>query len=205
MPIAKGEPWGELGRLPDDGVIFETDAMASRAVEYARAKGLAYPVIGLTEGDLWRTLGAPAGGAGRLRSGPATQVTVDVGWVRLDDEVLEHAFVAHCILRTRAWANVLAVMNAEWLGEWDVAPRSHPGDGWLDITESTLSWPERRKVRDRLPTGTHLPHPELIVSRVRKAEFVFDRPRRMYVDGAPFPRVRSVKFRLESASLTVLV
>lgn len=205
MPVAKGEPWGESARLPADAPIFNMDHSAARAVEFCRAKGLERPTIGLTGGDLWRTLGAPAGDADRLRAGPATRVTVDVGWVSIDGSELEHAFVAHCIARTRGWGLVLAVMNAEWLDEWDVAPKSHPGDGWLDVTEAELSWAERNKVRDRLPTGTHLPHPGLMTSRVTETEFELMKPRRLYLDGSVFPKVRHLKVRLEPASLTVVV
>ena len=205
MPIAKGQDWGSTGRLPDGAPVLATDAELSRAVEYAAAKGLARPVFGLTGGDLWRTLGAPPGGERRLREGTATQVTVDVGWARLDDGDLEHAFAAHCIARRRLWSEAVVVMNAEWLDEWDVAPKSHPGDGWLDVTEASLSWPERQKVRDRLPTGTHLPHPALKTSRVREREFEFDGPLRLYIDRLPFPRVRRLEVRVEPASLTVLV
>lgn len=140
-----------------------------------------------------------------MRGGPATEVTVDVGWLRFDDHDLEHAFVAHCIARTRMWSQVVAVMNAEWLDDWDVAPKSHPGDGWLDVTEARLSWPERQKVRDRLPTGTHLPHPDLKTSRVREAEFEFEPPRPLYLDRVPFSRVSRLEVRVEPASLTVVV
>jgi len=205
MPIAKGQDWGEPGVLPSDSPVLITDAEASRAVEFARGKRMPRPVCGITGGDLWKTLGAPLGGTDRLRQGPATRVVIDVGWVRIDEGEIEHAFVAHCIARTRFWGETVAVMNAEWLGEWDVAPKSHPGDGWLDVTETTLSWPERRKVRDRLPTGTHLPHPDLATSRVRSANFEFERPRHLYVDGAPFFRAKRLEVRLEPASLTVLV
>ena len=205
MPVAKGEPWGEVSHLPPDAPVVDSDHALSRAIEFARAKGRPRPVFGLTGGDLWRTLGAPIGGAERLARGPVTRVTVDVGWITIDDGELEHAFVAHCIARTPLWGHAVAVMNAEWLNGWDMAPRSHPGDGWLDVTEADLGWGEFRKVRRRLPTGTHLPHPDIATSRVRKADFDFPAPRRLYVDGAPFHKVRRLKVRLEPASLTVAV
>jgi hypothetical protein len=205
MPIAKGQDWGEPGILPPGAPIFDGDAQLSRAIQFAEAQGLERPVCGLTGGDLWQTLGAPPGGRERLRDGIATQVVVDVGWAMFDESDQEHAFVAHCVARTRLWGIVLAAMNAEWINQWDVAPKSHPGDGWLDVSDAKLSWGERRKIRRRLPTGTHLPHPDVTTSRVRQAEFEFDRSRRVYLDGAPFPPVRLLKFRLEPASLTVLV
>lgn len=205
MPVAKGEPWGEVGRLPADAPVVETDHALSRAVEFARATGRPRPVFGLTGGDLWRTLGAPIGGATRLAQGTGTRVTVDVGWLTMDDGELEHAFVAHCVARTRFWGHSVAIMNAEWFGAWDLAPKGHPGDGWLDVTEAELRWGELHKVKRRLPTGTHLPHPDITTSRVREAEFDFPAPRRLYVDSSPFHKVRRLKVRIEPASLTVVV
>ena len=205
MPVAKGEPWGESGTLPDDGVVYAKDCDAARAVQYTRARGLERPQMGLTGGDLWRTLGAPLGGIERLRNGPATRVTVDVGWVTIDGAEMEHCFVAHCVARTPMWSQVLAVMNAQWLGEWDVAPKGHPGDGWLEVTEAALGWADRRKVRERIHTGTHLPHPSIRTTRIRESEFEFGRPLRLYLDGSAFPKVRRLKVRIEPASLTVLV
>ena len=205
MPVGKGEPWGDVSRLPSDAPVVDSDHALSRLVEYAQAKDLPRPVVGLTGGDLWRTLGAPIGGTDRLIQGPAARATVDVGWIVIDEGELEHAFVAHCVARTPFWGHSVAVMNAEWLGKWDMAPRSHPGDGWLDVMEAHLDWAELRKVRRRLPTGTHLPHPEIATSRVRATEFEFPAPRHLYVDGSPFHKVRHLKVRLEPASLTVVV
>ena len=39
--------------------------------------------------------------------------------------------------RAGAWwrGRVVAAMNAEFLGPWDVAPRAHPGDGLLDVLD----------------------------------------------------------------------
>lgn len=54
-------------------------------------------------------------------------------------------------------------MNAQFHGAFDVAPRSHPNDGRFDIVivESSMSWRQRRLLRHRLVTGTHLPHPSI--------------------------------------------
>ncbi len=29
-------------------------------------------------------------------------------------------------------------MNAQWLGAWDLGPKSHPGDGLLDVSDGNL-------------------------------------------------------------------
>ncbi len=56
-------------------------------------------------------------------------------------------------------------MNAQWIGSWDVAPRSHPNDGLLDRCEGDLSLDDRWKARGRLPSGTHVPHPGIAEQR----------------------------------------
>ena len=38
-------------------------------------------------------------------------------------------------------------MNAQWLGDWDLGPRSHPNDGLLDVTDGTLPFGDRWKAR----------------------------------------------------------
>ena len=60
---------------------------------------------------------------GELSSG--VRFKVDVGEVR-HDGTLAH-FVAHAIARRGWWrGRILAAMNAEFVGDWKVAPRAHP-------------------------------------------------------------------------------
>lgn len=191
--------------MPAGTPVFDTDASASRAVQFAVVReGEALPAIGLTGGDLWRTLGAPPGGRERLASETVTKVEVDVAWVDLGERGV-HCFVAHCIARDRWWGQATCVMNAEWIGRWDVAPRSHPGDGRLDVYESRLHWPDRLKVRQRLPTGSHMPHPHISFHKAPKVDFEFDAPRRFYLDGARFPPLLGFSAWTEPGSLTVYV
>ncbi len=62
MPIAKGQPWGEPGAFPEDGVVVDSDAAARAVVEEARRERRPIPTLGLLGGDLCRTLGGGAGG-----------------------------------------------------------------------------------------------------------------------------------------------
>ena len=57
MTIKKGEPWGEAGVLPADGVVARSDREVSRALEEARANDAPFPAFGILGGDLYRTLG----------------------------------------------------------------------------------------------------------------------------------------------------
>ena len=61
---------------------------------------------------------------------------------------------------------VVAVMNAQWIGRWDVAPKGHPNDGMVDVLDGNLGLDDRLKVRSRLITGTHVPHPGIAQARV---------------------------------------
>jgi hypothetical protein len=204
MTIEKGRPWGAPGPLPADGRIVHSDAEARQIVERARRHGAPVPVLGLAGGDLCRTVGG-RGDLGRLRSAEAMTLPVDLGSVCLDGE--QHWFVAHLVVRGATWwrGRVLAVMNAQWHGRWDVAPKSHPNDGLLDVFDSDLGFDDRLKVRRRLRSGTHVPHPGINQQRVRTATFELARPERVELDGVALGRVRTLEISVEPDALTCVV
>jgi diacylglycerol kinase family enzyme len=96
-------------------------------------------------------------------------------------------------------------MNAEWLGAWDLGPRSHPNDGLLDVTDGSLRLRERLTARRRARTGSHLPHPGLRTSRVAAATFSFERGMPVHLDGEAMGTVHEVVVRTEPDALTVVV
>ena len=203
MTIKRGEEWGVAGALPDGGLLVRSDAEARQAVERNRRVGLPVPPLGLLGGDLCHTLGG-LGDEARLRSPEARQVPVDLGAALIDDKL--HWFVAHLVVRRSWWTGrVVAVMNAEFLGDWDVAPRSHPNDGRLDTFEANLSLGDRLKARKRLPTGTHLPHPGIDQRRVDAAQFEFPQPTPIWLDGEALGTVRRLSVRVEADALTCVV
>lgn len=203
MTIEKGQPWGAPGALPADGVLVADDSAARRAVEQARRAGKAIPTMGLLGGDLCRTIGG-RGDAGRLRSEEATTLPLDVGSVLIDGAL--HWFVAHLVARRGWWqGRIVAVMNAEWIGGWDVAPRSHPNDGLFDIFDSDLTMGDRWKARSRLRTGTHVPHPGITQRRVAAAQFEFDSPMPIWLDGERVASARRLSVRIEPDAATCVV
>lgn len=160
-------------------------------------------VVGLLGGDLCRTLGG-RGDAARLRSDEAQRLPIDVGTALVDGE--PHRFVAHLVARRRWWrGEVVAVMNAAFLGRWNVAPRAHPGDGRLDVLDARLSPADRVKAWRRLPTGTHVPHPAIRERRLRSAEWRFEHPMTVWIDGAPVGRCRHLVVEVEPDRLEVVV
>ena len=202
MTIKKGEAWGWAAPLPDDGVVVRSDAEARRALESARRAGTDFPTLGVLGGDLGRTLGAP-GDEARLRSASAMTFPVDLGQMLVDGRL--HLFVAHLVARNRWWTHAVVAMNAQWVGEWNLGPRSHPNDGRLDVFESSLRIGDLAKVRRRLPTGTHLPHPRITSRRVAATTVELARPLPVWLDGEVVDEGRTLAVRLEPDALRVVI
>ena len=203
MTVERGRAWGEAGGLPDDGVLVRSDAEAREVVERARRANRPLPALGLLGGDLCRTLGG-TGDERRLRSRDATTVRVDVGAALVDGTL--HWFVAHLVARRSWWwGRAIAVMNAEFLGTWDLGPRAHPGDGLLDVTDGTLPLGDRLAARRRVRTGTHLPHPALATRRVAAWQADLDPALDVWLDGRKVARASRLSVRVEPEALTVVV
>ena len=94
-------------------------------------------------------------------------------------------------------------MNAQWVGEWNLGPKAHPNDGIIDGYDATLGFTEWRKVRRRLPTGTHLPHPRIDVTRGKAVTFAFAKPRPVYLDGEQVADARHLAARVLPDAITV--
>ena len=107
----------------------------------------------------------------------------------------------------RSWwrGPIILAANAQWLGRWDAAPRAHPNDGLLELITADPPTGDRLKVRSRLRTGTHVPHPDIRVERTAATQLEFEPPRQAFVDGRPCGSVRRVSLRLEPDALTVIV
>ncbi len=203
MTIEKGQPWGEPGPLADTGLLVTSDREARAAVESARRAGERLPELGLLGGDLARTMGAKGDGA-RLGGPDAVRLPVDLGSVLIDGR--QHWFVSHLVARRSWWrGRVLAVMNAQWMGTWDVAPRSHPNDGLLDVFDSDLSLGDRWKARQRLRTGTHVPHPGIAQRRVAALQVELGEPLGIWLDGERVGDGRTLSIRVEPDALICVV
>ncbi|MEP6661725.1 MAG: hypothetical protein ABJD24_17560 [Acidimicrobiales bacterium] len=203
MTIERGRPWGGPGVLPADGVVVRTDAEARGLVESARRSGAVLPVLGLLGGDLARSVGA-TGDADRLHDGRGVVLPVDLVSVLLDGR--QHWFVAHLVARRTWWrGRIVAVMNAQWHGSFDVAPKAHPNDGRVDVLDAEMPIGERLKARRRLRTGTHVPHPAIKEHRVAAWAATFDPPLNVWLDGKRCGSVRDLAVRVEPDALSVVV
>jgi hypothetical protein len=203
VTIRKGEPWGEPGPLPADGIVVRSDAEARAAVTAAHRSGAPLPTLGLLGGDLCRALGG-TGDEARLRSPEAMTLPVDLGAVLVDGRL--HWFVAHLVARRGWWrGRVVAVMNAQHLGPWDVAPRGHPDDGRLDVLDGDLPLGDRWKARRRLRTGTHVPHPAIAERHVAALQLELAAGVHVWLDGEDLGPARTLSIRVEPDALSCVV
>jgi diacylglycerol kinase family enzyme len=203
VTIERNRPWGEPGALAPDGIVARRDRELRAVIEEARRKGVPPPVVGLLGGDLYRTLGG-GGEASRLHTPEAMRFPIDVVAVELDGD--RHWFVAHLVARKSWWrGRLLAVMNAEFVGAWDVAPRSHPNDGAVDVLDANPSLGDRWKARSRLATGAHVPHPSIAQTRAKQFETTLTPGTRVWLDGVALGAVRQLRVTVEPDAVVVVV
>lgn len=191
MPIRRGEPWGREIARPHGAAVVASDA------ELADRSDRSGPVI-VAGGDLWRSLGGP------VDRDPVQLLPVDLLDLTVDGE--RYVAAAHVVARGSWWRGpIVAVLNVGTVGEWDVAPRAHPNDGRMDVIEvdPAMSIRQRWQARSRLPLGSHVPHPAIDVRSVREGSWTFDRPLRVWIDGRPVGRARSIGARVRPDAMTV--
>ncbi len=199
MTIQRGQPWGRTAPLPPDAPIISTNSELRQTVSDQRSEAGTSQPIGVLGGDLWQVVGAPGGGLQRLRSDQAHTAQIDLISVRADGENL-WACVS-VLARTSWWYGpVVAVMNAEFAGRWRIAPAAHPNDGRLHVLEMGINGPplrlrERFVARGRLRTGSHIPHPAISVRRVTDADFRFERPLQLWLDGERIGKCQQLSVR----------
>lgn len=179
MTIRPGTEWGRSVAPPAQARAAEHDADVTRLLGEAPSE----PVL-VVGGDLARTLGTPPPARTTVLELPLdlVEVTTDAGVTMA---------CAHVIARSPWWRGgwwlgpTLAVMNAQFLGDWDLAPRGHPNDGRVEIIEGdpALTLRDRIAVRQRLPSGTFAPHPRIATRSVREASWQFSPPRAVWIDG----------------------
>ena len=194
MTIRKGEAWGEpvltavsgLRVAPSDGVAVRGDLSAA---------------VGLSGGDMARTMG---GGTPDRLDGPHVRATVDLLHVVADGRTF--TALAHVVARRWWWrGEVVMAMNAQFLGPYDVAPRSHPNDGRLDLlrVDPSMGLRARLQARTRARTGTHLPHPSMTLNSTERWQATFSRPLDVYVDGHRVARVSDLAIEVLPDALIV--
>lgn len=198
MTIGKGGAWGREVERPTDLVVARDDADLAARLERRRADPAAPPVA-VRSGDLARTLGGtPVGGRSTINELPIDMVTVRLGDVEAPARSV--LACAHVVIRSPWWrggwlrGRAVVVMNAEFIRDWDVAPRGHPNDGRVEVFEVDARFGVRQRLaaRRRARTATHVPHPLITTRSVRAADWTFASPMTVLVDGVRIAAARDV-------------
>jgi hypothetical protein len=196
MTIRRGEQWGELVATPHGLVVAADDAELGRLVGEVRDHVGDIPALGVRGGDLARSIG---GGTSGRADGSLLRVSVDALHVRADDGSAMWA-VAHVVARRSWWrGEVVLAMNAQFHGAFDVAPRSHPNDGRVDVVRvaPSMSARARWQARRRARTGTHVPHPLLSTHASAQFDCTFERPLLVWIDGHKWRRTSALTITVE--------
>ncbi len=204
MTIRKGEEWGTVVARPIGLRHCDTDESLVMAVA---AERLDPPSLGLTGGDLHRTIGSPAPHDRDV----VHRLPIDLLHIVADG--VAHVAVAHIVVRPRllrgSWwrGGVVAVMNADHIGIFNVAPRAHPNDGRFDVVEvaPTMSLRDRIMARRRLPNGSHVPHPHIAVRTGQDEAWVFTHANQLWIDGVHRGSVRELTVRIEPDAFAIHV
>lgn len=192
MTIRKGETWGEPAGIERPSEFVSSDSELAAVLQGYRNSQTVAPLIGLLGGSLHRTLGAPQRDEAALRAGQGYIYPIDVGILGFNDAQganHEVVFVAHLLAltdpRSRLWkGRTVLAMNAAFLDNLNLAPKSHPNDGRLDVTDGQLNRSQRKQALRRAVSGSHLPHPALIEQRVStRLEIRGDTEFRFLADG----------------------
>lgn len=201
MPIRKGESWGEPGSLAEGAPILNDNGSLRSFVTAAMAAGQTEIEVGLRGGDLGRTVGATAGSP---RPGESQRLPCDL--MRIRTASGDYHACAHVVARRSWWrGRIIAVMNAAWIGEWNVGPRAHPGDSLLDSFDANPTFQDRVRARQRLPVGDHVPHPNIATRRARALTFELERELDLYLDGERIERVKRFDIEVVPALLVAVV
>lgn len=217
MTIERGKPWGGPMTLPRSAPVVASDAeLASLVRRHLDRNGDPVKgdpiVVGVTGGDLHRTLGSPRRDPQDLYDGEGMGFPIDVGVLTADE--LDHGapfvFAAHLIAtasrRGVLWrGRTIIVMNAAFRGAENLAPRGHPNDGRLDLIDGRLGLVDRRRALRRTTTGSHVPHPDLKVAHLRDRHFDSDEPLVVHLDASPVGRMRSFSVRCIPDAATIVV
>jgi hypothetical protein len=185
-----------VGPVPADVRVVRSNDQLWELVNRCRRDGIAIPAVALLGGDLMRSVGG-SGDEGRLE-GDVALLPIDLVRVEASDRCAW--FAAHLVARGSWWFGpIMAIMNAEHRGLWDVAPRAHPNDGRVDVVTVSAAFNrrDRWRARGRLPHGLHVPHPSIEIRQRASHDISFDRPTAIRLDDRAWATVRSLRIDVE--------
>jgi len=202
--VKPGEEWGVPTDAAPDAVVRGDDAMlAAFLADRPDGSPLALVRFVADGSDLARAVGW----SGRHAAPDAVGgIAVELDAIDTDAGLACNAVVVGVAPpRLRAWhrrrpvtvtvdgrttfagaATTVVIANGQYLGDADLVPRGHPGDGRLEVQVYSLRPTERGPMRRRLASGTHLPHPRIVSASGRSVRVTAAAgPRPVALDGRP--------------------
>jgi hypothetical protein len=194
--IKPGEPWGRPTSAAADLEVSGGDADLAAAVsarprvlvrfrpepssdlalaiglggDQSVARGIEVPldVLRVEDGPLAVNMilvGTPPDGLGRFARRFGANVRVDTRSV----------FHGPC--------TTVVIATGQFRRGLDLVPRGHPGDGRAEVQIYAVPGRDRRRLRERLATGTHIPHPEITQRSGASIRISVDRRVPIEIDG----------------------
>ena len=196
--IRRGEEWGApAGDAPPDLEVAGDDAALAAALAGAGPD----PLVQFSpapDSDLARAVGLSGGAAEaeghmalpldllRLGDGGVAVNAVVVGVAPDRLQWWHRPFSVEVVVdgsALAARATTVVITTGQFLRGFDVSPRGHPGDGWCEVQVYCLPADQRRAMRSRLQSGSHLPHPGITTRRGRTVSVRCGRAVGVEVDG----------------------
>lgn len=214
MSIRRGADWGRPVRAAAGAQVIGSDAELAAVVGSSGGSGEPGELI-VTGGDLHRTLGAPD----RRDVTNAELVAFEIDLVRgvgvgRDGTEVALLAVAHVVglpVSRRRGVEALwrgpsfVAANAAFLGEANIGPRAHPGDGLLDVSWGELPRRDLRAARSRMRTGSHLPHPAIEERRASSWSAPEGTRYIVLCDGVKVGELREIRLTVEPDAVVVAV
>jgi hypothetical protein len=221
--VRKGEPWERPATGPPESRVAGTDAALAAAVRNHPGARVAFdPEPG---SDLARAVGLGWGPAERVPG----SLELPIDGLRVTADGTEHFAVNMVVLGTppdrlgalssritttvtidgrpsyAGKATGVLVANGQFLRGADAVPRGHPGDGRLEVQVYCPSVAEARAMRDRLATGTHVPHPHIAQATGRRIVIELARAARLELDGVELGRATVVVVEVVPEAFSLVV
>jgi hypothetical protein len=220
-PIRHGQPWGSPASSPPDIEVVGDDADLAAAMTHhpgALARFRPSPrsdialALGLTRDDGGTTEVAldalvlddlgPGNGTNAVNAVVVGKPPDRLRWTTPSASITVE-------IDGRLWfagrATTVVVASGQFVRGSDLAPRGHPGDGWAEVQVYGLARRERRPMRRRLATGTHLPHPSIRTKQARHVEIETARALPLEVDSRPGGRARKLSVTVLPEAFRLLV
>lgn len=218
--IQKGEAWGSPEGAPPDLVVTGGDRDLAAAL-VGTPPGVLISFAASPESDLSRAIGLQAGAPQQHLALPMDVLEFDDGSFAVNAIILGTAPDRLTAVRpatgrmitlrldgreqTVDAATTVVVATGQWLRGLDLVPRGHPGDGKAEVQAYSVRRSERRAMRSRLATGTHVPHPRILTRSAAEIEIRAHRRLPLEIDGREATRVATLRTTLLPARYRLLI